>query len=214
MKKLISILISISICLMLVISTPSVFAYKNTTVIVSNVLLDDGTYSVTVKGSCEPDSYISIFVTKGTDLGAAEQCESNSSGVYTHTFPVEALGDYTVIVNNYKSNSRISKHLTLYNLTTLEDAVAEFKNATTSGEIINCITLYGHLFGFDTTYYNSGSQEYVATQMLAMKNDITRFNICEKFDEASLRAYIYDIKTDTENVLEYYYICYHKYKWL
>ena len=205
MKKLISILISISICLMLVISTPSVFAYKNTTVIVSNVLLDDDTYSVTVKGSCEPDSYISIFVTKGTDLGAAEQCESNSSGMYTHTFLVEALGDYTVIVNNYKSNSRISKPLTLYNLTTLEDAVAEFKNATTSGEIINCITLYGHLFGFDTTYYNSGSQEYVATQMLDMKNDLTRLNIVEKFDEASLRAYIYDIKTDTENVLEYYY---------
>ena len=41
MKKIISLIISI--CLVFAFLTPSVYAYKNTTAVVSKVLLDDGT---------------------------------------------------------------------------------------------------------------------------------------------------------------------------
>ena len=206
MKKIISILMSI--CLIFAVLTPSVFAYENTTVKVSNILLDDGTYSVTVKGSCEPQSYVSIYVTddKGC-LGAVEQCVSDALGFYRKTFPVENEGTYNVVVNNYISNNRTSTTFKLYSKQEIDDAVEDFNSASTTDDIKYYITLHGEKFDFDTTYYNASSKEYVEKQMhaMAMKNDLTRLNIVEKFDEASLRAYIYYIKTDTENVLEYYY---------
>ena len=203
MKKIISVLMSI--CLMLVALTPSVFAYKKTTVIVSNILLDDGTYSVTVKGSCEPQSYVSIYVTddKG-GLGAVEQCVSDEFGFYQKTFPVENEGTYNVVVNNYISNNRTSTTFKLYSQQEIEDAVVAFNSASTTDDIKDYITLYGEKFGFDTTYYNASSEEYVATQMLAVKDELTRFNIVEKFDEANIRAYIYGLKTNTEDILKYY----------
>ena len=203
MKKIISILMSI--CLIFAVLTPSVFAYENTTVIVSNILLDDGTYSVTVKGSCEPQSYVSIYVTddKG-GLGAVEQCVSDEFGFYQKTFPVENEGTYNVVVNNYISNNRTSTTFKLYSQQEIEDAVVDFNSASTTDDIKNYITLYGEIFGFDTTYYNASSEEYVATQMLAVKDELTRFNIVEKFDEANIRAYIYGLKTNTEDILKYY----------
>ena len=203
MKKIISVLISI--CLIFAVLTPSVFAYENTTVKVSNILLDDGTYSVTVKGSCEPQSYVSIYVTddKG-GLGAVEQCVSDEFGFYQKTFPVENEGTYNVVVNNYISNNRTSTTFKLYSQQEIEDAVVDFNSASTTDDIKNYITLYGEIFGFDTTYYNASSEEYVATQMLAVKDELTRFNIVEKFDEANIRAYIYGLKTNTEDILKYY----------
>ena len=203
MKKIISVLISI--CLIFAVLTPSVFAYENTTVIVSNILLDDGTYSVTVKGSCEPQSYVSIYVTddKG-GLGAVEQCVSDEFGFYQKTFPVENEGTYNVVVNNYISNNRTSTTFKLYSQQEIEDAVVDFNSASTTDDIKDYITLYGEIFGFDTTYYNASSEEYVATQMLAVKDELTRFNIVEKFDEANIRAYIYGLKTNTEDILKYY----------
>ena len=203
MKKIISVLISI--CLIFAVLTPSVFAYENTTVKVSNILLDDGTYSVTVKGSCEPQSYVSIYVTddKG-GLGAVEQCVSDEFGFYRKTFPVENEGTYNVVVNNYISNNRTSTKFKLYSQQEIEDAVVDFNSASTTDDIKNYITLYGEIFGFDTTYYNASSEEYVATQMLAVKDELTRFNIVEKFDEANIRAYIYGLKTNTEDILKYY----------
>ena len=203
MKKIISILMSI--CLIFAVLTPSVFAYENTTVIVSNILLDDGTYSVTVKGSCEPQSYVSIYVTddKG-GLGAVEQCVSDEFGFYQKTFPVENEGTYNVVVNNYISNNRTSTTFKLYSQLEIEDAVVAFNSASTTDDIKDYITLYGERFGFDTTYYNASSEEYVATQMLAVKDELTRFNIVEKFDEANIRAYIYGLKTNTEDILKYY----------
>lgn len=203
MKKIISVLISI--CLIFAVLTPSVFAYENTTVKVSNILLDDGTYSVTVKGSCEPQSYVSIYVTddKG-GLGAVEQCVSDEFGFYQKTFPVENEGTYNVVVNNYISNNRTSTTFKLYSQQEIEDAVVYFNSASTTDDIKDYITLYGEIFGFDTTYYNASSEEYVATQMLAVKDELTRFNIVEKFDEANIRAYIYGLKTNTEDILKYY----------
>ena len=203
MKKIISVLISI--CLMLVDLTPSVFAYENTTVKVSNILLSDLTYSVTVKGNCEPQSYVSIYVTddKG-GLGAVEQCVSDEFGFYQKTFPVENEGTYNVVVNNYISNNRTSTTFKLYSQQEIEDAVVYFNSASTTDDIKDYITLYGEIFGFDTTYYNASSEEYVATQMLAVKDELTRFNIVEKFDEANIRAYIYGLKTNTEDILKYY----------
>ena len=203
MKKIISVLISI--CLMLVALTPSVFAYKKTTVTVSNILLSDLTYSVTVKGNCEPQSYVSIYVTddKG-GLGAVEQCVSDEFGFYQKTFPVENEGTYNVVVNNYISNNRTSTTFKLYSQQEIEDAVVAFNSASTTDDIKDYITLYGEKFGFDTTYYNASSEEYVATQMLAVKDELTRFNIVEKFDEANIRAYIYGLKTNTEDILKYY----------
>ena len=203
MKKIISVLISI--CLIFAVLTPSVFAYENTTVKVSNILLDDGTYSVTVKGSCEPQSYVSIYVTddKG-GLGAVEQCVSDEFGFYQKTFPVENEGTYNVVVNNYISNNRTSTTFKLYSQPEIEDAVVDFNSASTTDDIKNYITLYREIFGFDTTYYNASSEEYVATQMLAVKDELTRFNIVEKFDEANIRAYIYGLKTNTEDILKYY----------
>lgn len=203
MKKIISILMSI--CLIFAVLTPSVFAYENTTVKVSNILLDDGTYSVTVKGSCEPQSYVSIYVTddKG-GLGAVEQCVSDEFGFYRKTFPVENEGTYNVVVNNYISNNRTSTKFKLYSQQEIEDAVVDFNSASTTDDIKDYITLYGEIFGFDTTYYNASSEEYVATQMLAVKDELTRFNIVEKFDEANIRAYIYGLKTNTEDILKYY----------
>ena len=207
MKKIISILMSI--CLIFAVLTPSVFAYENTTVIVSNILLDDGTYSVTVKGSCEPQSYVSIYVTEYvTDdkggLGAVEQCVSDEFGFYQKTFPVENEGTYNVVVNNYISNNRTSTTFKLYSQQEIEDAVVAFNSASTTDDIKKYITKYGEIFGFDTTYYNASSEEYVATQMLAVKDELTRFNIVEKFDEANIRAYIYGLKTNTEDILKYY----------
>lgn len=203
MKKIISVLMSI--CLMLVALTPSVFAYKKTTVTVSNILLSDLTYSVTVKGNCEPQSYVSIYVTddKG-GLGAVEQCVSDEFGFYQKTFPVQNEGTYNVVVNNYISNNRTSTTFKLYSQPEIEDAVVAFNSASTTDDIKNCITLYGEIFGFDTTYYNASSEEYVATQMFAVKDELTRFNIVEKFDEANIRAYIYGLKTNTEDILKYY----------
>lgn len=203
MKKIISVLMSI--CLMFVALTPSVFAYKKTTVTVSNILLSDLTYSVTVKGNCEPQSYVSIYVTddKG-GLGAVEQCVSNEFGFYQKTFPVQNEGTYNVVVNNYISNNRTSTTFKLYSQPEIEDAVVAFNSASTTDDIKNCITLYGEIFGFDTTYYNASSEEYVATQMFAVKDELTRFNIVEKFDEANIRAYIYGLKTNTEDILKYY----------
>ena len=203
MKKIISVLISI--CLIFAVLTPSLFAYENTTVKVSNILLDDGTYSVTVKGSCEPQSYVSIYVTddKG-GLGAVEQCVSDEFGFYQKTFPVENEGTYNVVVNNYISNNRTSTTFKLYSQQEIEDAVVAFNSASTTDDIKDYITLYGEIFGFDTTYYNASSEEYVATQMLAVKDELTRFNIVEKFDEANIRAYIYGLKTNTEDILKYY----------
>lgn len=203
MKKIISVLMSI--CLMFVALTPSVFAYKKTTVTVSNILLSDLTYSVTVKGNCEPQSYVSIYVTddKG-GLGAVEQCVSNEFGFYQKTFPVQNEGTYNVVVNNYISNNRTSITFKLYSQPEIEDAVVAFNSASTTDDIKNCITLYGEIFGFDTTYYNASSEEYVATQMFAVKDELTRFNIVEKFDEANIRAYIYGLKTNTEDILKYY----------
>ena len=194
-----------SICLIFAVLTPSVFAYENTTVKVSNILLDDGTYSVTVKGSCEPQSYVSIYVTddKG-GLGAVEQCVSDEFGFYQKTFPVENEGTYNVVVNNYISNNRTSTIFKLYSQQEIEDAVVAFNSASTTDDIKDYITLYGEIFGFDTTYYNASSEEYVATQMLAVKDELTRFNIVEKFDEANIRAYIYGLKTNTEDILKYY----------
>ena len=203
MKKIISILMSI--CLIFAVLTPSVFAYENTTVKVSNILLDDGTYSVTVKGSCEPQSYVSIYVTddKG-GLGAVEQCVSDALGFYRKTFPIQNEGTYNVVVNNYISNNRTSTKFKLYSQPEIEDAVVAFNSASTTDDIKDYITLYGEIFGFDTTYYNASSEEYVATQMLAVKDELTRFNIVEKFDEANIRAYIYGLKTNTEDILKYY----------
>ena len=190
---------------MLVALTPSVFAYKKTTVTVSNILLSDLTYSVTVKGNCEPQSYVSIYVTddKG-GLGAVEQCVSDEFGFYQKTFPVENEGTYNVVVNNYISNNRTSTTFKLYSQQEIEDAVVAFNSASTTDDIKDYITLYGEKFGFDTTYYNASSEEYVATQMLAVKDELTRFNIVEKFDEANIRAYIYGLKTNTEDILKYY----------
>lgn len=190
---------------MLVDLTPSVFAYENTTVKVSNILLSDLTYSVTVKGNCEPQSYVSIYVTddKG-GLGAVEQCVSDEFGFYQKTFPVENEGTYNVVVNNYISNNRTSTTFKLYSQQEIEDAVVYFNSASTTDDIKDYITLYGEIFGFDTTYYNASSEEYVATQMLAVKDELTRFNIVEKFDEANIRAYIYGLKTNTEDILKYY----------
>ena len=202
MKKIISLIISI--CLVFAFLTPSVYAYKNTTAVVSNVLLDDGTYSVTVKGSCEPDSYVSIYVIKEDGLGAVEQCDSDSAGFYSKTFPVETPGIYTVIVNNYKSNNRKTEQFRLYSLTDIEDAVLYFNTATNYEIIKDCIAQYGALFGFDTTYYTPDAEDYIASQLLNMKGTLTRYNISKKFDEACLRAYIYDVKTNIPNVLEYY----------
>ncbi|MBR5518133.1 MAG: S-layer homology domain-containing protein [Clostridia bacterium] len=202
MKKIISLIISI--CLVFVFLIPSVYAYKNTTAVVSNVLLDDGTYSVTVKGSCEPDSYVSIYVIKEDGLGAVEQCDSDSAGFYSKTFPVETAGIYTVIVNNYKSNNRKTEQFRLYSLTDIEDAVLCFNTATNYEIIKDCIAQYGALFGFDTTYYTPDAEDYIASQLLNMKGTLTRYNISKKFDEACLRAYIYDVKTNIPNVLEYY----------
>ena len=203
MKKIISVLMSI--CLIFAVLTPSVFAYKKTTVTVSNILLSDLTYSVTVKGSCEPQSYVSIYVTddKG-GLGAVEQCVSDALGFYRKTFPVENEGTYNVVVNNYISNNRTSTTFKLYSQLEIEDAVVAFNSASTTDDIKDYITLYGERFGFDTTYYNASSEEYVATQMLAVKDELTRFNIVEKFDEANIRAYIYGLKTNTEDILKYY----------
>ena len=203
MKKIISILMSI--CLIFAVLTPSVFAYENTTVKVSNILLDDGTYSVTVKGSCEPQSYVSIYVTddKG-GLGAVEQCVSDALGFYRKTFPIQNEGTYNVVVNNYISNNRTSTKFKLYSQPEIEDAVVAFNSASTTDDIKDYITLYGEIFGFDTTYYNDSSKENVATQMLDVKDELTRFNIVEKFDEANIRAYIYGLKTNTEDILKYY----------
>ena len=202
MKKIISILMSI--CLIFAVLTPSVFAYENTTVKVSNILLDDGTYSVTVKGSCEPDSYVSIYVYNNSVLGAIEQCVSDALGFYRKTFPVKNIDTYNIVVNNYTSNKPATDIFKLYSQQEIEDAVADFNSASTTDDIKEYITLYGEIFGFDTTYYNASSEEYVATQMLAVKDELTRFNIVEKFDEANIRAYIYGLKTNTEDILKYY----------
>ncbi|MBQ2285410.1 MAG: S-layer homology domain-containing protein [Clostridia bacterium] len=202
MKKIISILMSI--CLIFAVLTPSVFAYENTTVKVSNILLDDGTYSVTVKGSCEPDSYVSIYVYNNSVLGAIEQCVSDALGFYRKTFPVKNIDTYNIVVNNYTPNKPATDIFKLYSQQEIEDAVADFNSASTTDDIKEYITLYGEIFGFDTTYYNASSEEYVATQMLAVKDELTRFNIVEKFDEANIRAYIYGLKTNTEDILKYY----------
>lgn len=204
MKKIISILISV--CLILTVVVPSVFAYEPTTLSVSNIMQEDETYLVTVKGTCEPDSEVAIIVTVQDEITyvAIEQCIANSYGIFTKTFPIRNAGKYTAIVNNYKSNIRAEADFELYSKKVLDDAVAEFKTAADITEIQSCIEKYGAMFGFDTKYYTEAAADAVAGEMLALKNTLTKENIAEKFDEANLRAYIYELSTDVDNVIEYY----------
>lgn len=204
MKKIISILISV--CLILMAIVPSVFAYEKTSFSVSNVIQDNDTYLVYVKGTGEPDSFISITVIdkNGNRYVALEQCTTNNGGVFTKTFPVRNPGEYTVIVNNYTSNSRASQDLRLYSKTEIDDTVGEFKKSSSLDEMKFCIAEYGSIFGFDTKYYNDDSADAVASQMIDMRASFEKGNITEKFDEAVLRAYIYNKELYADNIIEYY----------
>ena len=204
MKRIISILISV--CLILTVMAPSVFAYEPTLITVSNVMQENETYLVTVKGTCEPDSMVSITVTvQGTvNHIALEQCNSNSTGLFIKTFPVRNAGNYTAIVNNYKSNNRATVNFELYSKAQLDDAVGMFKSATDIATIKSCISQYGGMFGLDTKYYNDASADAIATEILKLKMSLTKENIAEKFDEATLRAYIYTLSVNIDDVIEYY----------
>ena len=204
MKKLISILISV--CLILTAVAPSVFAYEPTTISVSNQIQDNGTYLVTVKGSAEANNIVSITVIHrdGSGFAALEQCMANSSGIYTKTFPIRNAGEYTAIANNYTSNSKATTDFRLYSVLELNNAVDEFKKASSTDAMKLCITTYGSIFGFDTKFYTAEAENAVADKMISMRSSLTKENIVEKFDEANLRAYIYELGTNIDGVIEYY----------
>ena len=162
MKKIVSIITIL--CLTIATAMPAVYAYEPTAVSVTNRMQDDGTYMVTVKGTCESDSYVSVMVKEygGTKVHAAEQCTSSSNGTFSKTFPMRSAGQYTVIVNNYTSNLRAETDFVLYSKTEMENKISEFNNAADEAGMKNCIENYGEIFGFDMRYYTETSGDYIS----------------------------------------------------
>lgn len=204
MKKIVSIITIL--CLTIATAMPAVYAYEPTAVSVTNRMQDDGTYMVTVKGTCEADSYVSIMVKEygGTKVHAAEQCTSSSNGTFSRTFPMRSAGQYTVIVNNYTSNLRAETDFVLYSKTDMENKISEFNNAADAADMEYCIDNYGAIFGFDMRYYTESSCDYISEYMLSERGRFTLDNIASKFDESVIRAYLCDFSSNADEIIEYY----------
>ena len=214
MKKLLSVLTII--CLLTGMMAVSASAEEANTSITSVLYTSAGNrFDLLIKGAAGKNAYVSIIVkNESGEVRAMEQCTSDETGffskqVFADTSDDSALRNedgaflYTVYVRDY-NNSSASETVWLYSEDMKQKIIDEnFKTAADYGEMKAAIEKYGKVFGFNTTYYTSMAEE-AAEYMLAGKEGLKTDTIVDAFNEAIVRAYLFntDFNADRTQILE------------
>jgi len=207
MKKIAILLI----CLQLILSF-SAFAADELSISYGNELA--GTVKVQrvyVKGNCGvPNDRVFVLITDSSDnIAGMGQVTSGADGSFSCILGITAPSDgmvYNVISNSEKGNTKLTGTLTIKSETELGGMIDTLKGLGTT-EFKQYIEDNSEAFGLDKTHYTEEFEDDIIANLYASKDDLTLYNITEKFDSSVLCGILNSESSsndDKRSVLAYY----------
>lgn len=190
---------------------PAVFADTENTAGVTFKLETDR-YNVTVSGKYADNGRVLIVVKdEGNNTVAFEQCDVVNN-LYSKSFYMAIptvsgvdYAEYTAYLGHSVSSAELKctfKLPTSYYYTSVID---KLKNAADAATVVSLIDSNKDLLGLDVTYFKDPNKTAIANKFIAMdRSGLTASNVLDVFNECIIRSYVYEIKTEAEDVIKHY----------
>lgn len=172
-------------------------------------------FNITINGVANDGDNVSVQVknSNGTVRGL-KQFKVKGADTFSYTVVIDTAADtsltaqdgalnYNILVRN-SNNKSAQYEVPLFTEASKLNIIEKFNDADYFGEMTDYIDIYKKVFGFDLTYY-TGKEEDVVFYMLTTRTPFTLDNIVDLYNEAVIKAYLFDTDytADRTAIIEY-----------